>query len=423
METEYDFSFFEEGSFSHLFSSDIEGERFGFVLNYPCTASWAIYPNNRKFLIQDGASEETKVSYEKLTQVEPWKIMSSLGDDIAGVVVEQPPEALVSYWRDFIGYGYDNILHLPRKVYCDELSRSDRIDRLITLFPFDHIAPEKHAVDPDVHYHLLSKTALAEMGVHYPHYKVFDLLAVRPEDVELQAEYPYLIKTSHGLSGEGTYIIREEGDLDLARREISAYLAQKLVQAVVVSDFVKNEVANYCVQFYVDKEGGTTLIGATNQLVTPTGEHLGGIIHYKELDMSKFYRKIAILSRFLHKHGYFGVVGVDILEDTEGQLHVIDANIRTNGSTPLCLQRYRMLEAGKEVAKYSSDYRMDTSLDEALSRLRPESEQRDVLVLSGTEIMEGGKKISRLCAVVAGEDVDELLAIENRLARKGLYAG
>jgi hypothetical protein len=34
--------------------------------------------------------------------------------------------------------------------HLDILSQSDRIDNVITLFPFDRLLPEKHAVNPDI---------------------------------------------------------------------------------------------------------------------------------------------------------------------------------------------------------------------------------------------------------------------------------
>lgn len=420
MQHEWNFQYFRTGSFSALFEADVSADAHAFLLPYPCTATWAAYPNDRRYLIQDGNTDATKVGFDKICQKEPWKNLAVLGDDLPGILTEAPPPSLISYWREHFGFDYNNYQVLPQQSYCDELNDSERYRKLITLFPYDGLDKERHAVDPDSHYHLLSKTALADMGVHYPLYKVFDFRKVRPEDVELQAAYPYLIKTSHGLAGEGTYIIRNEADLEHCRKEVRRYLAVGLLDAVVVSDFVKNVVENYCVQFYVDRAGEPTLIGATNQLVTDTGEHLGGMIHYRETDMRKFFHKIAVISRFVHKHGYFGVVGVDILEDRDGQLHVIDANIRVNGSTPLCLQRHTLLAAGKEVAKYSTDYRMEGTVDSVLSRLRPWLERKDLTVLSLLEIPRDGQTGCDVYSIVAGETVAEMQRIETDLGKAGL---
>jgi len=421
MHEERNYSYFDQGSFSDLFANDIRDQSYAFLLPYPCTADWAHFPNNRSYLIQDGNSAATKVGYEKICQKEPWKNLAVLGDEMAGVLTEPPPAALLSYWREHLGFHYHNFEVLPQDTYCHDLNQSNRYRQLITLFPYDGLDPDRHAVDPDSHYHLLSKTALADMGVHYPLYQVFDFDQVRPEDVVLKTEYPYLIKTSHGLSGEGTYIIHDARDLDHCRSEVRRYLAIGLVQSVVVSDFVKHVVENYCVQFYVDKNGEPTLIGATTQLVTDTGEHLGGVIRYRETDMRKFFHKIAVISRFVQKHGYFGVVGVDILEDRDGQLHVIDANIRVNGSTPLCLLRHVLLAEDKETAKYSSDFCMDTNLDGVLLGLRPYLDRKDLTILSALERDVGGRTLCEIYGIVAGADVEAVQRIEQDLQKAGLY--
>jgi hypothetical protein len=154
---------------------------------------------------------------------------------------------------------------LPKDSYMDKLNSHDKYKKTIVLFPHDHLLPERHAVDPDAHYYALSKVALSEMGIPAPKYKTFEFAHTRPEDVELQDKYPYLVKTSHGLSGEGTYIIHNEADLNYCRKEVRAYLRLKLVDAVVVSDFVHEVIDNFCVQFYVGKNGDVKLLGATHQ--------------------------------------------------------------------------------------------------------------------------------------------------------------
>ena len=174
---------------------------------------------------------------------------------------------------------------------------------------------------------------------------------------------------------------------------------------------------NYCVQFYVSKAGEITLIGTTTQLVTPEGNYLGGLIHYRQTDMSKFFEMIAAIGQYAHQQGYFGVIGFDVLEDKDGQLYAIDANFRVNGSTPLCLQRHTLLGLGKEVAKYSSDYRMDGTLDSILVTLKPELERKDFIILSALEKVKYGKIYTDIYGIVAGETIEEMQHIEQNLQR------
>ena len=229
-----------------------------------------------------------------------------------------------------------------------------------------------------------------------------------------------MIKTSHGLSGEGTYIIKSPSDLNYCLEEIRKYLDIKLLDTIIVSQFIKNTVQNYCVQFYVNKAGDITLIGTTSQLVTEEGNYLGGLIHYRETDMSKFFEMIAAVGEYAHQQGYFGFIGFDVLEDSDGELYAIDANFRVNGSTPLCLQRHTLLGQGKEVAQYSSDYRMDGTLDSILVSLKTELERLDFIILSALEKVKYGKIYTEISGIVAGETSDQMQHIEHNLKDKGL---
>jgi ATP-grasp domain len=419
MNSTQDFDYFQGNSLSELFAQDITDYSYGFILHYPATASWVTYPNTKKYLIQDGSSEATKTSYDKIYQKEPWKNLAVLGDSILGIATNSPPKLLLSYWQEHFGFSYSNIEVLPQSDYLDKLnSERNRIHKLITLFPFDDLQPEKHAVVPDTHYHLLNKTTLNELGVQCPKYESYNLDTVNLEDIELP-EFPYLIKTSHGLSGEGTYIIKNASDLNYCLEELRKYLDIKLLSTIIVSEFVENALENYCVQFYVSKTGQITLIGTTRQLVTSEGNYLGGLINYR-YDTKKFFEMIAAIGRYAHQQGYFGVIGFDVLENQEGQLYVIDANFRVNGSTPLCLQRHTLLNKGKEVAKYSSDYHMDGTLESILVNLKPELERKDLMILSALEKVKYGKIYTEIYGIVTGETIDEMQHIEQKLHQKGL---
>ncbi|MBD2016772.1 ATP-grasp domain-containing protein [Microcoleus sp. FACHB-53] len=420
MNSTYNFQYFKGNSLSDLFAQDTTDTRCGFLLNYPATASWAAYPNTKKYFLQDGSSEATKTSFDKICEKEPWKNLAVLGDALPGIVISPVQTLLIDYWREHFGFKYSNLERIHCSSYLDELSQSDRFDSIITLFPFDNLKPEKHAVNPDTHYRLLSKVTLAELGVQCPNYKSYNLHEIALQDIDLPEQFPYLIKTSHGLSGEGTYIIRSTSDLRYCFDELRKYLDIKLLDTIIVSEFVKNEVQNYCVQFYVSKTGDITLIGTTSQLVTPEGNYLGGLIHYDKTDMSRFFEMIAAVGQYAHQQGYFGVIGFDVLEDQDGQLYAIDANFRVNGSTPLCLQRHTLLGLGKEVAKYSSDYRMDGTLDSILVTLKAELNRKSFIILSALEKVKYGKIYTEIYGIVAGETLEEMQHVEQNLQTKGL---
>ncbi|MBD2091332.1 ATP-grasp domain-containing protein [Microcoleus sp. FACHB-1515] len=411
-------TFFQGNSLSDLFAQDCD-DRHALMLNYPATASWAAYPNTQKYFLQDGSSEATKTSFDKICQKEPWKNLAVLGNALAGIVIRRPQDLLMHYWREHFGFNSEHLEWMDCSTYLDDLNQSDRIDRVMTLFPFDRLRPEKHAVHPDTHYRLLSKATLAQLGVPCPNYQTYHLDQISLEQIPLPSQFPYLIKTSHGLSGEGTYIIRSHSDLNYCLEELKKYLIIQLLETIIVSEFVKHEVCNYCVQFYVNKQGEISLIGVTQQLVSSEGEYLGGVIDYTD-DLSRFSKMIAAIARYAHQQGYFGVIGFDVLEDRDGQLYAIDANFRINGSTPLCLQRHQLLKLGKAIAKYFSDYRMSGTLDSILTTLKPELARKDFLILSALEKVKYGKIYTEIYGIVTGETLDNMRQIEQHLRDRGL---
>jgi hypothetical protein len=414
---------FNGRSLSELFAADITDQLNTFILSYPTTAPWSLYPNTRRFFIQDGNEDAAKVPFDQIRQKEPWKIMAVLGDDITGVLTSRPPRLLVKYWRDHFGFDYGNMAVLPHESWIDVLNTLRPFSKILSLFPYDWLAPELQAIDPDIHYRLLSKCALADIAPSVPPYRSYHLRQTPLEQVPLPQQFPYLVKTSHGLSGEGTYIIKNENDLRYCLQELACYLRLALLEAIVVMRFVEEVVGNYCVQFYVDGTGKTTLIGATSQLVSETGVHLGGIIRYQETDLSSFMPIIAATAANLQAHGYFGVVGLDILVDKEGAQHVIDANVRINGSTPLCLQRRDLVSLGKDAAKYSTDYNIQASLETILVRFKSELDRRDLIILSALEYPASRGVRTDICGIVSGKDVDHMLQVERRLTEKGLRIG
>ncbi|MBL1174760.1 ATP-grasp domain-containing protein [Pantanalinema sp. GBBB05] len=419
MSSQTHLQFFQGNSLSDLFAQDIENESYALILNYPATATWAAYPNVQKYFLQDGSSEATKTSFDKICQKEPWKNLAVLGDMLPGVVISPPQHLLIKYWQEHFGFRDRKLEMMDCSTYLDDFNQSNHLSHAITLFPFDQLLPEKHAVHPDTHYRLLSKATLAQLGVPCPIYQTYELNQIDLEQIQLPSNYPYLIKTSHGLSGEGTYIIRSSSDLNYCLEELKKYLRIHLLETIIVSEFVKYEVHNYCVQFYINKAGEITLIGVTQQLVSPEGNYLGGLIDYTN-DLSKFSQMILAVGQYAHQHGYFGVIGFDVLEDRDGNLYAIDANFRINGSTPLCLQRHVLLKHDKAIAKYSSDYRMEGTLDSILITLKSELERKDFLILSALEKVKYGKIYTEIYGIVTGKSLQDMQQIEQGLSSKGL---
>jgi hypothetical protein len=78
------------------------------------------------------------------------------------------------------------------------------------------------------------------------------------------------------------------------------------------------------------------------------------------------------------------------------------------------------LGLGKEVASYSSDYRMDGTLDSILVSLKLELDRKDFIILSALEKVKYGKIYTDIYGIVTGETVEDMQHIEQSLQDKGL---
>ena len=76
-------------------------------------------------------------------------------------------------------------------------------------FPFQSFPADKHAVDPDVHYKLSSKTRIPEMGAPCPRYMSRDNYTL-----------PCMIKTTQGVGGRGVFLARNKDQVQKAFREL-----------------------------------------------------------------------------------------------------------------------------------------------------------------------------------------------------------
>ena len=79
-----------------MFAQDTTDARYAFILNYPATASWAAYPNTKKYFLQDGSSEATKTSFDKISQKEPFHSYLNLPESILDKFAPSAQERVVS---------------------------------------------------------------------------------------------------------------------------------------------------------------------------------------------------------------------------------------------------------------------------------------------------------------------------------------
>ena len=151
-------------------------------------------------------------------------------------------------------------------------------------------------------------------------------LAEHAQEIKL----PCVVKVSSSSSGDGVYLCRSKRDLSLAMQEL-----RKVTSTIFVEQLIE-ATHNYGIHFGIpfDKKLPIDLIGINQQLTTPDGEFVGGIID--SLSLPKPLRPLEryLLDDVLPKvraMGWYGIGCFDVLCDEQDNFYLIDCNFRITG--------------------------------------------------------------------------------------------
>ncbi|KAL8839814.1 MAG: hypothetical protein Q9176_004217 [Flavoplaca citrina] len=227
--------------------------------------------------------------------------------------------------------------------------------------PMDCLLSLPHAVDPNLHYDLLSKRSLAFSNLPSPPSEVVDTV-MRPDEaldertvdaeinrmttVVLIRACPFAVKMPQSLSGEGVFLVRHDSEkhhvVTVLQRELKRSLTimgrsemQMPTSNIILQKLIPGE--NVALAFFVTRKGRAIFTSCCPQLVDTHGHWEGGYISYqKQAQYSCQYgRIIELLGQYMHDKGYYGPAGADVISDQNGKQFVIDLNVRVIGSHPL----------------------------------------------------------------------------------------
>lgn len=146
---------------------------------------------------------------------------------------------------------------------------------------------------------------------------------------------PVVVKEEYGVSGKGMAVADSPARLDrIARRIVQTAERNHGRVGFIVERWVdKDRDFNY--QFTIDRDGRVAL-DFVKQILTRTGVHLGHLIpaELAPTQLDEIRRTAQRVGARLYRDGYWGVVGIDALTETDGTLHpLIEINARCNMST------------------------------------------------------------------------------------------
>lgn len=327
------------------------------LAEYPSSNSTQTrFRNRNRYIIHDPFPPPPE---SLLKHLGPHHLMCGWGRDLPVTSQVPPPARLLEHWERTIGS--DSV---------PDWRPYDESGPFITLFPHESVPAAQQIVDPESNYALHSKAIIADID--------------RPQATVLQSvQPPCVVKLSHGYAGLGNFFIHSKEDEVAMREQLKVQWPDaKLVVNAIIEDITED----YGIQFYLHADGTLQWLGHTEQTFDDGGRWCGGVFHAETQPTlrSELADFVTATGERLHSAGYFGLVGIDVVRNREGQAFLVDVNPRLTGITPFLMLSRQFATDGFTNAIYRASCQFGGSL-EHLIHAAEQHERARVVVLSAFE--------------------------------------
>ncbi|KAJ6011099.1 hypothetical protein N7451_002511 [Penicillium sp. IBT 35674x] len=221
--------------------------------------------------------------------------------------------------------------------------------KIAVLLPTDCLSHLSHLTCPETHNEILSKRGLAVSGLPTPPSRVIDTIFIDYKDPTQLAEeiarmilpieqhqVPFMVKLPRSISGIGTFAVTSESDRMRIKAMLTTQLYLMLRQlnqtnrhlhpcSIVLQDFVDGPVV--ALSLFVTKTGQPMFVACCEQSFDNHSHWIGGSVSYRHQAgfQKTFSAPIGKVAASLHRKGYHGPAGVDIVTDQQsGEQLVIE---------------------------------------------------------------------------------------------------
>lgn len=274
-------------------------------------------------------------------------------------------------------------------------------------FPFQSFPANKHAVHPDIHYKLSSKARIPEMGAPCPRYMSRDNYTL-----------PCMVKATQGKAKRGTFLVRTEDEAKSAFDELSRHFCDA---ELVVTEVIEHISKCLIVQLYLFQDGQVHWLGVKCKSNMPFAKRPSGFVPKPDVNWNEqaelkeqLRDVVSPVTQYLHRNGYFGFTGVEVLVNDEG-CFVIDVNLKISSSTNLLLIAPHMAALGYPISYVTNV--LSTSIKlllEAIDRLNRQANGRVILLADGERSVEFHHKA---CVVVFARNCEDAFCLQGELSR------
>jgi hypothetical protein len=318
--------------------------------------------------------------------------------------------------------------------------------KVALINPMDCMEVLPQLIPPEFHYKVLSKRTLAFSGLPTPKSTVLDVkldmdqlsrCEAVADEVErmmcaIEAHHiPFIVKLPQSLSGQGTFIIRNEAErraaIKILRPEARRMLRQITAEnidlrpcSLILQEMVPGEAT--AVSFFVSRDGKAIFNACCPQLVDYEGNWGGNYVDYRvQDDLALLYGEtIAEITSYLHANNYWGPAGADIITDQDGKQLVIDMNVRVTGSHPLGPLRGFFQERGFVVATLLFPFAVNGTRAKFEAAFRKEFEAGSIVINAWVHMREGITSLSTITLAATNEE--NLHQFKIRVQKWGLHS-
>ena len=167
----------------------------------------------------------------------------------------------------------------------------------------------------------------------------------------------------------------------------------------MVNSVIEDIREDFGLQFYLRRDGSMVWLGVTRQHFNTHRRWCGG--SYSAELQGQLYNDAAdipeAVGRYLHREGYFGLVGIDVLCDRNNRHFLVDVNPRLTGISPFLMASRIFAQKGLTEGIYRASARFQGSMDELISTAEDTTEAR-VVVLSAFEEPDSDSTVCHLAA-------------------------
>lgn len=296
------------------------------------------------------------------------------------------------------------------------------------------------AVPLETHYRGLSKRELALSGLPTPPSVVVDTTlnpqtvtesSLRAAEVQRMLHLvknrtvPFVVKLPQGLSGQATFLVRNERDRDTALTVLAEAVDLMLLQlnganahlnpaSLIVQDMCPgNSVA---VALFLTKHGHATISSCCCQRIDSKGHWDGASIDFTKQDKLKaeYAKLVDKLAIYMHNLGYHGPLGIDVMTSDTGEHWIIDLNTRPTGSHPLGYMTNHLYHRRgfKHAVVYFPVY-LRLSMTDFYEEFRTELDAGRIIIAGWSH--EPGNRSSVTTLIIAGEDDTAIDMVSRRV--------